>query len=51
MRYFTEHRLIFIPSILYAVEKGSIFIDQFVKDSFKKYGIRSVFMTVMSLGR
>lgn len=41
MRHTLLYILLLIPTILLAQEKDSIFIDQFVKDSFTKYGIRN----------
>lgn len=49
MRFLFLHILLLIPSIILAVQKDSIFISQFVKDSFTRYGVRNAFVTVMNL--
>lgn len=49
MRYFFLHVFLLMPSIMLAVQKDSIFICQFVRDSFTQYGVRNAFVTVMNL--
>lgn len=49
MKLFFLHVLLLIPSTILAVQKDSIFISQFVKDSFTQYGVRNAFVTVMNL--
>lgn len=49
MKLFFLHLLLLIPSTMLAVQKDSIFISQFVKDSFTQYGVRNAFVTVMNL--
>lgn len=49
MRFLFLHVLLLIPSIMLAVQKDSIFISQFVRDSFTQYGVRNAFVTVMNL--
>lgn len=49
MKLFFLHLLLLIPSTILAVQKDSIFISQFVKDSFTQYGVRNAFVTVMNL--
>ena len=49
MKLFFLHVLLLIPSTMLAVQKDSIFISQFVKDSFTQYGVRNAFVTVMNL--
>lgn len=49
MRFLFLHILFLIPSIILAIQKDSIFISQFVRDSFTRYGVRNAFVTVMNL--
>lgn len=49
MKLFFLHVLLLIPSTMLAVQKDSIFISQFVKDSFTQYGVRNAFVIVMNL--
>lgn len=49
MRILFLNLLLLIPSSMLAVQKDSIFISQFVKDSFTQYGVRNAFVTVMNL--
>lgn len=49
MKLFFLQVLLLIPSTMLAVQKDSIFISQFVKDSFTQYGVRNAFVTVMNL--
>lgn len=41
--------LLLIPSALWAIQKDSIYVDQFVKDSFTQYGIRNAKVTIMDM--
>lgn len=47
MRYLLICLLLQFSCILFAQQKDSIFISQFVKDSFTQYGIRNALVTVM----
>lgn len=49
MRFLFLNLLLLIPSTMLAVQKDSIYISQFVKDSFTYYGVRNAFVTVMNL--
>ncbi|MCD8237355.1 MAG: outer membrane beta-barrel family protein [Prevotellaceae bacterium] len=49
MRFLFLHVLLLIPSIILAEQKDSIFVSQFVRDSFTRYGVRNAFVTVMNL--
>ena len=49
MKLFFLYVLLLFPSTMLAVQKDSIFISQFVKDSFTQYGVRNAFVTVMNL--
>lgn len=49
MKFLFLYVLFQISSIVLAAQKDSIFISQFVKDSFTQYGVRNAFVTVMDL--
>lgn len=40
--------LLLLPAAMSASERDSIFINQFVKDSFTKYGVRNALVTIMT---
>ena len=39
--------LLFVPSVVSAIEKDSLYIAQFVRNSFTRYGVRNALVTVM----